>query len=192
MWGNISGSFYIDLQRAKVFNYDGAIKGPAFFSQPVLKILHERFGIMCSSFKLYCMLLLAHSTHLALWQAKRTKYDSVSTPLLTARYDPTQQPPIKNILCWHVPKKQNKTKANDLLLSSRKWLETDFQDLVRSQRATLASKTCRAAAMSSANGIFTVLKAWNGLCAPDEVFSMGVLCPGEDTAKCDIRSKYRF
>lgn len=43
VWGNISGSFYIDLQRAKVFNYDGAIKGPAFFSQPVQKILHERF-----------------------------------------------------------------------------------------------------------------------------------------------------
>lgn len=110
MWGNISGSFYIDLQRAKVFNYDGAIKGPAFFSQPVLKILHERFGIIRSSFKLYCMHLLAHSTHLALWQAKQTKYDSVSTPLLTARYDLTQQPPIKNILRWHVPKKQNQKK----------------------------------------------------------------------------------
>ncbi|XP_073318727.1 putative malate dehydrogenase 1B [Pagrus major] len=101
VWGNISGSFYVDLQRAKVFNYDGAIKGPAFFSQPVEKILHER-----------------------------------------------------------------------------KWLETDFQDLVRCQRAAVASKTCRAADMSLANGIVTVLKAWNGICGPDEVFSMGVLCPG--------------
>lgn len=32
--------------------------------------------------------------------------------------------------------------------------------------------------MSSANGILTILKAWNGLCGPDEVFSMGVLCSG--------------
>uniref|UniRef100_UPI0037E7BBA0 putative malate dehydrogenase 1B n=1 Tax=Semicossyphus pulcher TaxID=241346 RepID=UPI0037E7BBA0 len=99
VWGNISGSFYIDLQRAKVFNYDGAIKGPAFFSQPVLKILHER-----------------------------------------------------------------------------KWLETDFQDLVCRRRAAVASQTCRAAAMSDANGILTVLKVWNG--NPDEVFSLGVSCPG--------------
>lgn len=44
MWGNINGSFYVDLQRAKVFNYDGAVKGPAFYSQPVDKILYERFG----------------------------------------------------------------------------------------------------------------------------------------------------
>ncbi|XP_070813780.1 putative malate dehydrogenase 1B [Chaetodon trifascialis] len=101
VWGNISGSFYVDLQRAKVFNYNGAIKGPAFFSQPVQKILHES-----------------------------------------------------------------------------KWLETDFQDLVCCQRAAVASKTCRAAAMSAANGILTVLQAWNGLCGPDEVLSMGVLCSG--------------
>lgn len=44
VWGNISGSFYIDLQWTKVFNYDGAIKGPAFFSQPALKLLHQRFA----------------------------------------------------------------------------------------------------------------------------------------------------
>ncbi|XP_054479433.1 putative malate dehydrogenase 1B [Anoplopoma fimbria] len=101
VWGNISGSFYIDLQRAKVFNYDGAIKGPAFFSQPAQKILHER-----------------------------------------------------------------------------KWLEKDFQDLVRCQRASVASMSCRAAAMSATNGILAVLNAWNGICSPDEVFSVGVLCPG--------------
>ncbi|KAM4560037.1 putative malate dehydrogenase 1B [Odontesthes bonariensis] len=41
VWGNISGTFYVDLQRAKIFNYDGAIKGPAFFSQAVLKIFHD-------------------------------------------------------------------------------------------------------------------------------------------------------
>ncbi|XP_078099583.1 putative malate dehydrogenase 1B [Sander vitreus] len=101
VWGNISGSFYIDLQRAKVFNYDGAIKGPAFFSQPAKSILQ-----------------------------------------------------------------------------GRKWLETDFQDLVRCQRAAVTSKTCRAAAMTVTNGMLAVLKAWNGICCPDEVFSMGVLCPG--------------
>ncbi|XP_031148149.1 putative malate dehydrogenase 1B isoform X2 [Sander lucioperca] len=101
VWGNISGSFYIDLQRAKVFNYDGAIKGPAFFSQPAKSILQ-----------------------------------------------------------------------------GRKWLETDFQDLVRCQRAAVTSKTCQAAAMTVTNGMLAVLKAWNGVCSPDEVFSMGVLCPG--------------
>ncbi|XP_056226879.1 putative malate dehydrogenase 1B [Seriola aureovittata] len=101
VWGNISGSFYIDLQRAKVFNYDGAIKGPAFFSQSLLKIFHDR-----------------------------------------------------------------------------KWLETDLQDLVCCQRAAVASKTCQAAAMSAANGILTILKAWNGTCSPDKIFSLGVLCPG--------------
>ncbi|GAA6234374.1 putative malate dehydrogenase 1B isoform X1 [Lates japonicus] len=101
VWGNISGGFYIDLQRAKVFNYDGAIKGPAFFSQSLIKIFHDR-----------------------------------------------------------------------------KWLETDFQDLVRCQRAAVASKTRQAAAMSAANGILTIVKAWNGTCNPDKVFSLGVLCPG--------------
>uniref|UniRef100_A0A672GNI9 Malate dehydrogenase 1B, NAD (soluble) n=1 Tax=Salarias fasciatus TaxID=181472 RepID=A0A672GNI9_SALFA len=39
VWGNISGIFYIDVQMAKVFNYDGAVKGPPFFWQPVLKWL---------------------------------------------------------------------------------------------------------------------------------------------------------
>ncbi|KAK2880335.1 putative malate dehydrogenase 1B isoform X2 [Channa argus] len=101
VWGNISGSFYIDLQRAKVFNYNGAIKGPSFFSQSVLQIFHDK-----------------------------------------------------------------------------KWLETDFQDLVRCQHAAVAAKTCRAAVMSTANGILTILKTWNGNCSPDEVFSLGVLCPG--------------
>ncbi|KAA8579838.1 hypothetical protein FQN60_006931 [Etheostoma spectabile] len=101
VWGNISGSFYIDLQRAKVFNYAGAIKGPAFFSQPAKSLLQER-----------------------------------------------------------------------------KWLETDFQNLVRCQRAAVTSKTRRAAAMTGANGVLAVLKAWNGICSPDEVFSIGVLCLG--------------
>uniref|UniRef100_A0A672YV85 Malate dehydrogenase 1B, NAD (soluble) n=1 Tax=Sphaeramia orbicularis TaxID=375764 RepID=A0A672YV85_9TELE len=97
VWGNISGSFFIDLQRAKVYNYDGAIKGPAFFSQPVQQIIYDR-----------------------------------------------------------------------------KWLETEFQDLVRYQRAAVTSKTCRTAAMSAANGILTVLKAWSGTGRTDQVLSVGV------------------
>ncbi|KAM6893705.1 putative malate dehydrogenase 1B [Xenentodon cancila] len=101
VWGNISGIFYTDLQRAKVYNHHGAIKGPAFFSQPVLQIFHDR-----------------------------------------------------------------------------KWLETDFQYLVRCQHAAVVSKTGRAAAASAANGILRVLQAWHGACDSDEVLSMGVLCPG--------------
>ncbi|XP_029924404.1 putative malate dehydrogenase 1B [Myripristis murdjan] len=101
VWGNISGSFYVDLQRAKVFNFDGAIKGPAFFSQPVLEMLYDR-----------------------------------------------------------------------------KWLETEFQDLVGCRRADVVSKTRQGAAMSAVNGILAVLKAWNGACGQDEVLSLGVKCQG--------------
>uniref|UniRef100_A0A3B5B020 Malate dehydrogenase 1B n=1 Tax=Stegastes partitus TaxID=144197 RepID=A0A3B5B020_9TELE len=109
VWGNISGVFYVDLQRAKVCNYNGAIKGPAFVPQPVLKIFHDR-----------------------------------------------------------------------------KWLETDFQRLVQCQRGAVASKTGRAADTSAANGILTVLRAWNGICDPDEVLSVGVLCPGHNNLPDDI------
>lgn len=45
VWGNVSGSFYIDLQKAKVFNYDGAVKGPVFFSLPAQEIIRDRFHI---------------------------------------------------------------------------------------------------------------------------------------------------
>ncbi|KAK6483213.1 putative malate dehydrogenase 1B [Huso huso] len=41
MWGNIGGSIYIDLQRAKVYNYDGAVCGPPHFSQPVLEMVYD-------------------------------------------------------------------------------------------------------------------------------------------------------
>lgn len=77
----------------------------------------------------------------------------------------------------------SKIKEQNFLPSSRKWLETDFQDLVRCQRAAVSSKSLRAAAMTTANGILAVLKAWDGTCSPDELFSMGVLCPGEDTTQ---------
>ncbi|XP_060922883.1 putative malate dehydrogenase 1B [Limanda limanda] len=101
VWGNISGSFYVDVRRTNVYNFDGAIIGPSFFSQPILTIFHDR-----------------------------------------------------------------------------KWLETVFQDLVRCQRAAVAEKTCQASAMSNANGVLTILRAWNGQCTPGRVFSLGVLCPG--------------
>uniref|UniRef100_A0A3Q2XSE0 Malate dehydrogenase 1B, NAD (soluble) n=1 Tax=Hippocampus comes TaxID=109280 RepID=A0A3Q2XSE0_HIPCM len=42
VWGDVGDSFYIDLQRANVFNYDGPIKGPPFFSHPVLEIIYDR------------------------------------------------------------------------------------------------------------------------------------------------------
>ncbi|XP_069052621.1 putative malate dehydrogenase 1B isoform X2 [Lepisosteus oculatus] len=42
VWGNITGNSYIDLQRAKVFRYDGAIFGPPDFSQPVLEVIYDR------------------------------------------------------------------------------------------------------------------------------------------------------
>lgn len=65
--------------------------------------------------------------------------------------------------------------------STSTWIETDFQALVRRRRAAVVSRTSRPAAMSCSHGILAVLKAWNSLCAVDEMFSAGVLCSGEDT-----------
>ncbi|XP_076879314.1 putative malate dehydrogenase 1B isoform X2 [Brachyhypopomus gauderio] len=42
VWGNISGTFHVDLQKAKVFRHKGAICGPAGFSRPVLEMVHDR------------------------------------------------------------------------------------------------------------------------------------------------------
>ncbi|CAL8289245.1 unnamed protein product [Lota lota] len=42
VWGNLSGTFHVDLQRARVFNHTGAVQGPPFFSRPVLEVLHDR------------------------------------------------------------------------------------------------------------------------------------------------------
>ncbi|KAM9454924.1 putative malate dehydrogenase 1B [Clarias gariepinus] len=42
IWGNISGRFHIDLQRAKVYRYKGAIWGPKGFSQDVLETVYDR------------------------------------------------------------------------------------------------------------------------------------------------------
>ncbi|CAL8308433.1 unnamed protein product [Merluccius merluccius] len=41
VWGNLNGAIHLDLQRARVFNHAGAIQGPAFFSRPVLEVLHD-------------------------------------------------------------------------------------------------------------------------------------------------------
>lgn len=42
VWGNISGHFHIDLQRAKVYRYKGAIWGPEGFSHSVLEMIYDR------------------------------------------------------------------------------------------------------------------------------------------------------
>ncbi|XP_060716043.1 putative malate dehydrogenase 1B isoform X1 [Tachysurus vachellii] len=41
VWGNISGHFHIDLQRAKVYRYKGAIWGPEDFSHSVLETIYD-------------------------------------------------------------------------------------------------------------------------------------------------------
>uniref|UniRef100_A0A8C8JQN2 Malate dehydrogenase 1B, NAD (soluble) n=1 Tax=Oncorhynchus tshawytscha TaxID=74940 RepID=A0A8C8JQN2_ONCTS len=99
---NISGSSHVDLQRAKVFQYEGTIWGPSDFSQPVLEIIYDR-----------------------------------------------------------------------------KWLQSDFLNLVSSQRATVASKSQRATAISATNRIIAVLKAWNCNSSAKEVLSFGILSTGQ-------------
>ena len=63
-------------------------------------------------------------------------------------------------------------------LSSRKWLESEFESLVNLQRGTVASKTQRPTAISATNGIIAVLKALNGKTSPEEVLSLGILSTG--------------
>uniref|UniRef100_A0A8C5K7A7 Putative malate dehydrogenase 1B n=1 Tax=Jaculus jaculus TaxID=51337 RepID=A0A8C5K7A7_JACJA len=41
VWGNISGNNYIDLRKAKVYNYESAIWGPPQYSQPVLNLIFD-------------------------------------------------------------------------------------------------------------------------------------------------------
>ncbi|TRZ00507.1 hypothetical protein DNTS_007302 [Danionella cerebrum] len=41
VWGNISGCFHVDLQKAKVCSYDGAICGPAGFSLHVVEMIYD-------------------------------------------------------------------------------------------------------------------------------------------------------
>ncbi|XP_064516670.1 putative malate dehydrogenase 1B isoform X2 [Pseudopipra pipra] len=42
VWGNITGSNYIDLSHAKLYGYDGAIWGPANFQRPLLNVIYDR------------------------------------------------------------------------------------------------------------------------------------------------------
>ncbi|XP_045054311.2 putative malate dehydrogenase 1B isoform X3 [Desmodus rotundus] len=41
IWGNISGSSYVDLRKAKVYRYDSAVWGPPHFSRPVLSLIFD-------------------------------------------------------------------------------------------------------------------------------------------------------
>ncbi|XP_030341317.1 putative malate dehydrogenase 1B isoform X1 [Strigops habroptila] len=41
VWGNITGSNYIDLSHAKLYGYDCAIWGPADFSRPLLNMIYD-------------------------------------------------------------------------------------------------------------------------------------------------------
>ncbi|XP_077583063.1 putative malate dehydrogenase 1B [Stigmatopora nigra] len=109
VWGDVGDGFYVDLQRAMVFNYDGPTKGPPFFSQPVLDIVYER-----------------------------------------------------------------------------EWLDKDYQELVHGREAAVVSKTGHGADMSTANGILTLLKAWNGTVEPaTQMFSVGILCTELYELGCD-------
>ncbi|XP_039700493.1 putative malate dehydrogenase 1B isoform X2 [Pteropus medius] len=41
IWGNISGNSYVDLRKAKIYNYESAIWGPPHFSRPVLSLIFD-------------------------------------------------------------------------------------------------------------------------------------------------------
>ncbi|KAL1770554.1 malate dehydrogenase 1B [Sigmodon hispidus] len=41
IWGNISGNNYVDLRKAKVYNYDSAIKGPPGYYHSVLSLIFD-------------------------------------------------------------------------------------------------------------------------------------------------------
>ncbi|KAM4626190.1 putative malate dehydrogenase 1B [Discoglossus pictus] len=41
VWGNISGTTYLDLEHAKVYHYDSAVWGPPTFFRPLLSMIHD-------------------------------------------------------------------------------------------------------------------------------------------------------
>nr|XP_048315156.1 putative malate dehydrogenase 1B isoform X1 [Myodes glareolus] len=41
IWGNISGNNYVDLRKAKVYNYESAIKGPPGYCHSVLNLIFD-------------------------------------------------------------------------------------------------------------------------------------------------------
>lgn len=55
IWGNISGNSYVDLRKAKIYNYESAIWGPPHFSRPVLSLIFDRY---CIFFKLSILTML--------------------------------------------------------------------------------------------------------------------------------------
>ncbi|KAI7810955.1 putative malate dehydrogenase 1B isoform X2 [Triplophysa rosa] len=52
IWGNITGNYHIDLQKAAVFRYNGAVWGPDRFSQPVLDMIYDRKWLETDSVRL--------------------------------------------------------------------------------------------------------------------------------------------
>ncbi|XP_043934183.1 putative malate dehydrogenase 1B isoform X1 [Protopterus annectens] len=42
VWGNITGSTYVDVKFAQVYRYNSAIWGPPYFSRPVLDMVYDR------------------------------------------------------------------------------------------------------------------------------------------------------
>lgn len=66
-----------------------------------------------------------------------------------------------------------------MFLCIRKWLQTDFMSLVHKHRTTISTKTNKATAISTTNGIMTILKAWNNDASPEDVFSLGVISTGK-------------
>ncbi|XP_036092884.1 putative malate dehydrogenase 1B isoform X2 [Rousettus aegyptiacus] len=41
IWGNISGNSYVDLRKAKIYDYESAIWGPPHFSRPILSLIFD-------------------------------------------------------------------------------------------------------------------------------------------------------
>ncbi|XP_075807458.1 putative malate dehydrogenase 1B isoform X2 [Microtus pennsylvanicus] len=79
IWGNISGNNYVDLRKAKVYDYDSAIKGPPGYCHPVLNLIFDsewvtkdfvmRLRNLSSTGKEFGGILAAHSiaTTLKYW-----------------------------------------------------------------------------------------------------------------------------
>ncbi|XP_050010296.1 putative malate dehydrogenase 1B isoform X2 [Alexandromys fortis] len=79
IWGNISGNNYIDLRKAKVYDYDSAIKGPPGYCHSVLNLIFDsewvtkefvmRLRNLSSTGKEFGGILAAHSiaTTLKYW-----------------------------------------------------------------------------------------------------------------------------
>uniref|UniRef100_A0A672RUJ7 Malate dehydrogenase 1B, NAD (soluble) n=1 Tax=Sinocyclocheilus grahami TaxID=75366 RepID=A0A672RUJ7_SINGR len=72
IWGNISGSFHIDLQRAKVFRCDGTIWGPDGFSQQVMEMIYYWKWLQTD------LMSLVHKHHTTI-SSKTNKATAIST-----------------------------------------------------------------------------------------------------------------